>query len=144
MAESFTLRPRSLQLQLEGPHEHEHEHENGDDDDDANADLEDRPRTAPRSLHLNGHAMLNRSSTGLFVPNSRGGSRNPSPSPARGGRPGLLRARSDFGPRREEARRGSEGSEHKEGEWGLRHGFETQLESEEYNRLLESVRGRIA
>jgi regulator-associated protein of mTOR len=140
MADVLTMRPRSPQLQLEGAHQQE------DTDLDTPADFNQRPRTAPR-LYPNGFATLNRSSTGLLAPASRNTSRNASPSPtgagagasAGAGRPGLQRAKSDFGPRREEVNRAGEESETKEGEWGLRHGFETQLESEEYNRLLESV-----
>jgi len=57
-------------------------------------------------------------------------------------RPGLGRAKSDFGPRREE--RGTKGDDEEstsaaDGEWGIRHGFETQLASEEHNNLLTSV-----
>lgn len=128
-ADMLTLRPRSPQLQINEAHQHE------DEDSEPN----ERPRTAPR-LRPNGFATLDRSNTSWFAPNSRNGSRNPSPAPPQG-RPGLQRAKSDFGPRREEVNRVGDESETKDGEWGLRHGFETQLESEEYNRLLESVSG---
>ena len=125
-ADMLTLRTRSPPPQLQI----EQDHDDGDDENE-------RPRTAPR-LRPNGFNSFNRSNTSLFAVNSRNGSRQPSPAPPQG-RPGLQRAKSDFGPRREEMNRAGEESETKEGEWGLRHGFETQLESEEYNRLLESV-----
>lgn len=134
-ADMLTLRtrPRSPppQLQIEN---------HSSDDNDHGDDENERPRTAPRPrLNGNGFSGINRSNTSLFAVNSRNASRQPSPAPPQG-RPGLQRAKSDFGPRREEVNRGGEEAETKEGEWGLRHGFETQLESEEYNRLLESVR----
>ena len=57
-------------------------------------------------------------------------------------RPKLLRAKSDFGPRRltdpDSADTDSKASS--ETEWGIRHGFATQLVSEEYNHVLTSVR----
>lgn len=57
------------------------------------------------------------------------------------GRPGLARAKSDFGPRRESQAENSEEekSSASEGEFKIRHGWETQLTSEEYNNLLNSV-----
>jgi hypothetical protein len=128
------LQSTSPQLQIEEAHQQE----------EIDIGLVDRPGTAPRQhpLHPNGFATLNRSSTGLFAPRSRNASRDASPAPS--GRPGLQRAKSDFGPRgREDVNRAGEEPEAKDGEWGLRHGFETQLESEEYNRLLESVCGGL-
>jgi len=56
-------------------------------------------------------------------------------------RPGLLRARSDFGPRHpapapESAEEGST-----DGHFKIRHGWDDQLNSEEYSNLLTSVGG---
>jgi regulator-associated protein of mTOR len=58
-------------------------------------------------------------------------------------RPGLLRARSDFGPRHlppptESADEGSV-----DGHFKIRHGWDDQLNSEEYSNLLTSVRGAL-
>jgi regulatory associated protein of mTOR len=101
-----------------------------------------RPRTAPRTdPPPNGFTHINRSATQVFTnQESRRGSRNASPV-GLPPRPGLLRAKSDFGPRREELTRNGddESKASNDGEWGIRHGFETQLESEEYNNLLNSV-----
>lgn len=58
-------------------------------------------------------------------------------------RPMMLRAKSDFGPRRDEVK--NEETESKastEGEWGLRHGFDTQLASEDQTHMLHEVRLR--
>jgi regulator-associated protein of mTOR len=102
-----------------------------------------RPRTAPRiDAPPNGFAHINRSSTQVisYEQESRRASRNASPA-GLAPRPGmLLRAKSDFGPRREELNKGDDDSKTSaDAEWGIRHGFETQLESEEYNNLLNSV-----
>jgi hypothetical protein len=138
-ADILTFRPRA------GPPLHLDEAHLPSDHDDPDHHNE-RPHTAGALLlRPNGFGNLNRSNTSLFAPGSRNGSRSPSPArhPLGNGRPGLQRAKSDFGPRgqgRENVGNGEEGRR-KEGEWGLRHGFETQLESEEYNRLLESVSG---
>lgn len=58
------------------------------------------------------------------------------------GRPTLLRAKSDFGPRRltDADSADSDSKTSDETEWGIRHGFATQLVSEEYNHVLTSVR----
>lgn len=102
-----------------------------------------RPRTAPRiDAPPNGFAHINRSSTQIVSQEqeSRRASRNASPA-GFASRPGmLLRAKSDFGPRREELIKNDDDSKVlADVEWGIRHGFETQLESEEYNNLLNSV-----
>ena len=64
------------------------------------------------------------------------------PSPGPDDRPKLLRSKSDFGPRRETDSENAEtdSKASAETEWGIRHGFDTQLVSEEYNNLLTSVR----
>jgi regulator-associated protein of mTOR len=82
---------------------------------------------------------LNRSSTHLLGSPRLAAERDRSASPVP--RPGLLRAKSDFGPRRDETpKHGDTDSKTSgEGEWGIRHGFEMQLVSEEYNNLLTSV-----
>lgn len=106
-----------------------------------------RPRTASHiEVTTNSPARIHRSSTN-FVPQeqeSRRASRNASPT-GMALRPGmLLRAKSDFGPRREEANKEDDESKTSvDAEWGIRHGFETQLESEEYNNLLNSVHTAI-
>jgi regulator-associated protein of mTOR len=58
------------------------------------------------------------------------------------GRPGLLRARSDFGPRHSVPAPESvqEGSVDVDGHFKIRHGWDDQLNSEEYSNLLTSVR----
>jgi regulator-associated protein of mTOR len=136
-ADMLTLRPRSAHLPLESTRDNDHHNHQDENGEDGEHDAPELHRNAAR-LRPNG---FNRSNTSLWAPNSRSGSRNPSPAPPPLlGRPGLVRAKSDFGPRREEnGHKGAEETESKDGEWGLRHGFETQLESEEYNRLLESV-----
>jgi regulator-associated protein of mTOR len=132
---TFAARPKGPQPVLDSLTEPD-----GGDLSDAPSESRDRPRTAPRlEPPPNGFSNINRSSTQIFHASSRRGSRNVSPAP----RPGLLRAKSDFGPRREEVAKAGEEEVVKEpgdGEWGIRHGFETQLESEEYNNLLNSVR----
>lgn len=102
-----------------------------------------RPRTASQiDTPPNGLAHIHRSSTNIVSQEqeSRRASRNASPA-GLALRPGmLLRAKSDFGPRREEVTKGDDESKTSaDAEWGIRHGFETQLESEEYNNLLNSV-----
>lgn len=102
-----------------------------------------RPRTAPRlEAPPNGYGHLHRSSTNTVSQEqeSRRASRNASPA-GMVPRPGMLsRAKSDFGPRREEVNKDDDESKTSaDAEWGIRHGFETQLESEEYNNLLNSV-----
>ncbi|KIW01014.1 uncharacterized protein PV09_07531 [Verruconis gallopava] len=165
MADILTLRSRSPAPRLNGSrHQNQRHMQNshgseddgeGESEEDAgdlppNAHNNERPHTAPRRLAgPNGSAALNRTSTGFPERESRNVSRNTSPTPGaattagNGGRPALVRAKSDFGPRREESQSkilglSDESESGREGEWGLRHGFETQLESEEYNRLLES------
>ncbi|KAF2090069.1 hypothetical protein K490DRAFT_35866 [Saccharata proteae CBS 121410] len=55
-------------------------------------------------------------------------------------RPGLARARSDFGPRRDESSDSENDAESSaDGDWKIRHGWETQLTSEEYQNLLNST-----
>jgi regulator-associated protein of mTOR len=56
------------------------------------------------------------------------------------GRPGLLRARSDFGPRRTSAAPESTDEGSVDGHFKIRHGWDDQLNSEEYSNLLTSVR----
>lgn len=102
---------------------------------DAPSDVTPRPNTAPRPDAFN---RLRRSPTEVSP------ERRPSPLADSNGnldpRPKLHRAKSDFGPRREENKNGDDESRTSgEGEWGIRHGFETQLVSEEYNNLLTSV-----
>ncbi|KAF2397315.1 putative meiotic regulator-interacting protein [Trichodelitschia bisporula] len=92
--------------------------------DDSDSHSDKRPSSAPRP---DAPPPLNRSST-----------HHDDPRRARAAvsRPGLQRARSDFSPLN--ASRDDTDSKASEGEWGIRHGFETQLVSEEYNRLLNS------
>ncbi|KAK7614320.1 WD repeat-containing protein-like protein mip1 [Phyllosticta paracitricarpa] len=54
-------------------------------------------------------------------------------------RPGLLRAKSDFGPRWEEQQNDEEEERASDAEWTIRHGWETQLTSEEYQNFLSST-----
>ncbi|EON66333.1 hypothetical protein W97_05726 [Coniosporium apollinis CBS 100218] len=56
----------------------------------------------------------------------------------RNDRPQLPRARSDAGPRREEKQDDDSKSSVDGGDWKIRHGFDTQLTSEEYQNLLNS------
>ncbi len=64
--------------------------------------------------------------------------RSAAPSEAR---PQISRARSDFGPRRQEqaAEAEEEARDVGEGGWRIRHGWETQFTSDEYLNLLNSV-----
>lgn len=68
-------------------------------------------------------------------------SHNGRASPA-SGRPNLLRAKSDYGPRRGEEhpdQHDEDSRSSQDGDFRIRHGFESQLTSEEYNNLLNSV-----
>jgi regulator-associated protein of mTOR len=56
------------------------------------------------------------------------------------GRPGLMRAKSDFGPRRASAAPESTDEGSVDGHFKIRHGWDDQLNSEEYSNLLTSVR----
>jgi regulator-associated protein of mTOR len=116
-------------------------------DTNGHAELDDRPSSAPKMMDapLNLPILpilkfpLTRSSTQFVSSPKLAPERDRSTSPD--ARPKLLRAKSDFGPRREEPLRTAdvESRASGEGEWGIRHGFETQLVSEEYNNLLTSV-----
>jgi regulatory associated protein of mTOR len=116
-------------------------------DTNGHTELEDRPSSAPKMMDapLALPALpilkfpLTRSSTHFVTSPRLAPERDRSTSPD--ARPTLLRAKSDFGPRREEPLRTAdvESRTSGEGEWGIRHGFETQLVSEEYNNLLTSV-----
>jgi regulator-associated protein of mTOR len=113
------------------------------DESDAQTENHARPTTAPRLDAPTNGFSLHRSSTQIFLDHndSRRSSRNASPAALSTRRPGLLRARSDFGPRREEVVKSDDDSKASDGgEWGIRHGFETQLVSEEYNSILNAVR----
>jgi regulatory associated protein of mTOR len=56
-------------------------------------------------------------------------------------KPQLLRAKSDFGPRREEPadHRDDDSKSSLDGDFKIRHGFDSQLESADYNDMLNSV-----
>lgn len=132
---SIALRPKGPQPVLDSLTE--------PDLSDTPSEDRSRPRTASRTDGPpNGFHPINRSSTNIVSQEqeSRRASRNASPA-GLAPRPGmLLRAKSDFGPRREELIKGDDESKiSADAEWGIRHGFETQLESEEYNNLLNSV-----
>jgi hypothetical protein len=88
--------------------------------------------------------ILFRSSTQFLNTDHTNPLRDRSISPANESRPKLLRAKSDFGPRFENTSRtdDTESKTSGETEWGIRHGFDTQLASEEWNNLLNSVRYR--
>jgi regulator-associated protein of mTOR len=58
-------------------------------------------------------------------------------------RPGLLRAKSDFGPRRAAPPPESADEGSVDGHYKIRHGWDDQLNSEEYSNLLTSVRERL-
>ena len=62
-------------------------------------------------------------------------------TPPSGTRPGLARAKSDFGPRRTEQDKHDEdaSNEGAKDEWEIRHGWEAQLTSEEYLNHLNNV-----
>jgi regulator-associated protein of mTOR len=55
-------------------------------------------------------------------------------------RPGLMRAKSDFGPRHPAIESADEGGSVEGGHFKIRHGWDDQLNSEEYSHLLTSVR----
>jgi regulator-associated protein of mTOR len=58
------------------------------------------------------------------------------------GRPSLLRARSDFGPRHSHLEQPSDSADEAssaDGHFKIRHGWDDQLNSEEYNNILTSV-----
>ncbi|KAF1983882.1 WD repeat-containing protein-like protein mip1 [Aulographum hederae CBS 113979] len=104
-------------------------------DDAANA--QQRPNTAPRPDPSSSLVLPQPTETGST---SRDLLRRP--SPRRNGsmdtRPLLARAKSDFGPRREDRPKAEDAESRASGEaeWGIRHGFETQLTSEDHNNLL--------
>ncbi|KAF2476312.1 WD repeat-containing protein-like protein mip1 [Lindgomyces ingoldianus] len=54
-------------------------------------------------------------------------------------RPSLLRAKSDFGPRLQEAADSADEASSADGNFKIRHGWDDQLNSEEYNNLLTST-----
>jgi regulator-associated protein of mTOR len=58
---------------------------------------------------------------------------------AQSGRPGLMRARSDFGPRHSVHPPESVDEGSTDGQFKIRHGWDDQLNSEEYSNLLTSV-----
>jgi hypothetical protein len=91
--------------------------------------------------HLDPAPGIFRSSTQFLNADNIPHLRDRSISPANDSRPKLLRAKSDFGPRFENASRNddTESKTSGETEWGIRHGFDTQLASEEWNNLLTSV-----
>lgn len=85
-----------------------------------------RPSTNRTSPEMNGHssAMARSLSGGAAV----------------GGRPSLQRAKSDFGPRRQEPENADEEvASSVDGDFKIRHGWETQLTSPEYNNHLTAV-----
>jgi len=104
-------------------------------------DIVDRPTTAPHTTDPQPSMIFpNKLDTveDFRSPERKSSNQqNDSTSP----RPGLPRAKSDFGPRREDRAKGDdeESASAADGEWGIRHGFETQLASEEHNNLLTSV-----
>ena len=55
------------------------------------------------------------------------------------GRPTLSRAKSDFGPRLQEPADSADEASSSDGNFKIRHGWDDQLNSEEYNNLLTSV-----
>lgn len=140
MTASLVMRPKGPQPVLDSLTEPD----SGESTPDPLPDEEDeertRPRTAPRLDSGTNGFSLHRSSTQVFQGE---GSRRPLRTASPGHlapRPGLLRAKSDFGPRREEAGKGDDENRTADsGEWGIRHGFENQLVSEEYNNLLNAV-----
>lgn len=54
------------------------------------------------------------------------------------GRPSLIRAKSDFAPRPSAFNEDTESRTSADTEWGIRHGFDTQLASEEWTQALQS------
>jgi hypothetical protein len=96
---------------------------------------------APRATGLREPTVVVRSSTFALQNEVEDNEREQTASPALSNRPRLLRAQTDFGPRRDSAKQDQEDSDlaSTELEWGIRHGFDTQLGSEEYTNLLTSV-----
>ena len=107
---------------------------------DVPSDITPRPVTAPHlERPVPPYLHLNRSST-QTSPERKPPTDSDDANGALDGRPKLPRAKSDFGPRRDEQKTTDDESRTSvDGEWGIRHGFETQLVSEEYNNLLNSV-----
>ena len=109
----------------------------------ANGDVEhqERPNSAPRTNGVTAPTVgLVRSSTHHLSVQQNGDpvrSRSASPND----RPKLLRAKSDFGPRWEDHANhdDTDSKASSDAEWGIRHGFDTQLASEDYNHLLTEV-----
>ena len=106
---------------------------------DVPSDIVPRPVTAPHlERSVPPYCHINRSSTQASP--ERKPPSEPNTNGALDARPKLSRAKSDFGPRRDEQKTTDDESRTSiDGEWGIRHGFETQLVSEEYNNLLNSV-----
>lgn len=80
-------------------------------------------------------------------PSTRGtGDEQTTPAPnGSSSRPGLLRARSDFGPRHpsHQPPESTDDGASVDGHFKIRHGWDDQLNSEEYSNLLTSVRGSL-
>jgi regulator-associated protein of mTOR len=101
---------------------------------------EDQDITSSRpSSSAAGQALLNRPvpDTNGHAPRTLRPSLNGGPA----GRPSLLRARSDFGPRHqhEHPQESADEASSADGNFKIRHGWDDQLNSEEYNNLLTSV-----
>ncbi|KAF2146361.1 uncharacterized protein K452DRAFT_243132 [Aplosporella prunicola CBS 121167] len=101
-----------------------------------------RPDNEPTSTTMDPALRLADNATNGPRPSSAHVREEPPQSNGRGvGRPRMVRAKSDFGPRREEpppVQRDEDLESHDDGEWKIRHGWESQLTSEEYQNLLSS------
>ena len=102
------------------------------------------PQHRHSSSYQNGHLRdpspgIARSST-QYLAADAASRRERSASPAADTRPKLLRAKSDFIPRRDHSPRGEDSDSKASGEteWGIRHGFESQLAPEEWNNLISA------
>lgn len=115
------------------------------------APVEDQQSRAPSEMSSSGQEMVVKPSSsthlaskGFSEENDRESMRSfrNGSNERNGSRPGLSRAKSDFGPRREDtaASVDEDAQSSTDGEFRIRHGWESQLTSEEYNNLLNSVR----
>jgi regulator-associated protein of mTOR len=97
------------------------------------------PQHAAAAPSRPGTAVTTASSTRASIDEQSDVSHVASNGTSASARPGLLRARSDFGPRRSAPPESTdEGSV--DGHFKIRHGWDDQLNSEEYSNLLTSVR----
>lgn len=99
-----------------------------------NLDSTPNPATSPRPGTSAAHTHAARSIMDDTTPTAR-----PASHGAQSARPSMLRAKSDFGPRQPAHAPESNDENSVDGHFKIRHGWDDQLNSEEYSNLLTSV-----